>query len=497
MSFVSTAFIAFVILCIAGYYLIPKKYQWCWLLVFSYIYYLAAGPGYVIFLLFSTVITYVGGIRAEQGSKAAVPAVLLLDFGALAVIKYTNFVVGTFAGIIGFEFHELDILLPLGISFYTFQTAGYLLDVYWKRCSAERNFLHFALFVSFFPQIMQGPISRYGQLADQLFAEHSFELRRIESGLYRIAWGFFKKMVIADNAALYVSAIFDNYMTLRGYGVLGVLMYSAQLYADFSGGIDIVIGIAECLGITLAENFRQPFFATSIGDFWHRWHITLGTWMKDYVFYPISLSAWMGKFKKLCRRKFGKQIARTLPIAIANVIVFLVVGVWHGAAWKFIIYGIYNGLIIGVSGMLTNVFRDMKKKFGIRKDSERFHLFQIVRTFVLVNISWFFDRADTVGQAFAMMKNAVTHFNPAQLLSVPVGPGGSTNFTVIAIVIILFGTAVVFAVSVLRERGTDVAGWIMARPFALRIAVYLAVLMLLPALGQPPAITGGFIYAQF
>ena len=158
----STAFIIFVILCIAGYYLIPKQYQWCWLLVFSYIYYLAAGPRYVIFLLFSTVITYVGGLRAEQGSKAAVPVVLLLDFGALAIIKYTNFVLGTFAGIAGIEFHELDILLPLGISFYTFQTAGYLLDVYWKRCKAEHNFLHFALFVSFFPQIMQGPISRYG-----------------------------------------------------------------------------------------------------------------------------------------------------------------------------------------------------------------------------------------------------------------------------------------------------------------------------------------------
>ena len=304
-------------------------------------------------------------------------------------------------------------------------------------------------------------------------------------------------MVIADNALYFVNALFDEYRQYPGLAVIAVLMYSAQLYGDFSGGIDVVIGIGMLFGIEMDENFRQPFFAISIADFWHRWHITLGTWMKDYVFYPISLSGWMRSVKKLSRDAFGKKTARTLPIAIANVLVFLVVGVWHGAAWKYIIYGLYNGLIIGVSGMLADNFRDMKKKLGIGKDSKPFYLFQVLRTFLLVNISWFFDRADTVGQAFHMMKNAVTRFTPAALLTIPVGPGGSTNFTLIALAIILFGCLIVFAVSLMKERGTDASGLIMGQPFIFRIAFYLILLMMLPALGQPPAITGGFIYAQF
>ena len=495
MSFVSTAFLAFVILCTAGYYLIPKKYQWCWLLAFSYIYYLAAGPGYIIFLLFSTVITFIGGLRAEQGSKAAVPIVLLLDFGALAVIKYTNFFAGTFAGILGFEFHELDILLPLGISFYTFQTAGYLLDVHWKRCKAEHNFLHFALFVSFFPQIMQGPISRYSQLAGQLFEEHSLDLKRIESGLYRIAWGFFKKMVIADNAALYVSSIFDNYMTMRGYGVLGVLMYSAQLYADFSGGIDIVIGIAECLGITLAENFRQPFFAVSISDFWHRWHITLGTWMKDYVFYPVSLSKWMGNFGKWCRKHLGKDIGRAMPICVGNIIVFLVVGVWHGPAWHYIVYGLYNGLIIGISGLLAKNYRSWKKKLKINDKGKGFKLFQIVRTFILVNISWYLDCSGSVGQAFMMFRDSILRFRiSGEVIDTFYTWSGSQGVTLACII---FGCAIVFTHSIMKERGMDVRAELLTKPVYVRCAVLFLLLISLVLIGNQPLSVGGFIYANF
>ena len=369
MSFVSIEFMVFTAVCAAGYYMIPKKYQWVWLLVFSYVYYLAAGPSYLFFILFATTVTYLGGLWAEAGARWAVPAVLLADFGMLAFIKYTNFVLGNINGLFGTNIRELKLLLPLGISFYTFQATGYLLDVHWKRCKAERNPFRFALFLAFFPQIMQGPIGRYSRLADQLYAEREFDMARIERGLYRIVWGFFKKIVIADNAVLYVDAIFDNYNTMPGYGIMGILLYGAQLYADFSGGIDIVIGIAEMLGITLDENFTQPFFATSITDFWHRWHITLGTWMKDYLFYPVTLSRWMGKFGKWCRTKFGKNIGRALPICLANIIVFLVVGIWHGPAWHNIFYGLYNGVIIGISGLLAKNYRDWKKKFGIEKDS--------------------------------------------------------------------------------------------------------------------------------
>ncbi len=502
MSLNSLVFVIFVFLGVIVYYLIPGKYQWCWLLAASYIYYIANGRGLVVFLAITTVSTWLAGLvlskEADDKKRRIITAVtLVFNFGILGILKYTNFIIFNFNQITGGHLPFVDFALPIGISFYTFQSMGYLLDVCWKRQEAEQNLLRFALFVSFFPQILQGPIGRYSGLASQLYEEHRPDAVRMERAVLRILWGFFKKMVIADNAVYFVNALFDDYRQYPGLAVFAVLAYSVQLYGDFSGGIDVVIGIGMLFGIEMDENFRQPYFAVSISDFWHRWHITLGTWMKDYVFYPISLSGWMGRFKKFCRKKFGKQIARTLPIAVANVIVFLVVGIWHGAAWKYIIYGIYNGFIIGLSGMLTNVFRDTKKKLGISRDSERFRLFQIARTFILVNISWFFDRADTVGQALAMMRNSVTRFTPAKLLDVPVGPGGSTNFTAIALVIILFGTAVVFAFSLLRERGVDVAAWIMQRPLAVKTAIYLVLLMMLPALGQPPAITGGFIYAQF
>ena len=206
MSFVSVEFLAFTAICTAGYYLIPKRAQWVWLLIFSYVYYLAQGPQYIFFILFATAITYLGGLWAESGSKAAVPVTLLLDFGMLAAVKYTNFMIGNLNGLFGTEIREMRLLLPLGISFYTFQATGYLLDVHWKRVRAERNPFRFALFLSFFPQILQGPIGRYGRLADSLYAEKEFDMERILRGLYRIAWGFFKKIVIADNADIMVFA---------------------------------------------------------------------------------------------------------------------------------------------------------------------------------------------------------------------------------------------------------------------------------------------------
>ena len=495
MSFVSIEFMVFTAVCAAGYYMIPKKYQWVWLLVFSYVYYLAAGPSYLFFILFATTVTYLGGLWVEAGARWAVAAVLLADFGMLAFIKYTNFVLGNINGLFGTNIRELKLLLPLGISFYTFQATGYLLDVHWKRCKAERNPFRFALFLAFFPQIMQGPIGRYSRLADQLYAEREFDMTRIERGLYRIVWGFFKKIVIADNAVLYVDAIFDNYNTMPGYGIMGILLYGAQLYADFSGGIDIVIGIAEMLGITLDENFTQPFFATSITDFWHRWHITLGTWMKDYLFYPVSLSRWMGKFGKWARTKFGKNIGRALPICLANIIVFLVVGIWHGPAWHNIFYGLYNGVIIGISGLLAKNYRDWKKKFGIEKDSRLFYCFQVIRTFILVNISWYLDRAGSTHQALIMMRDSITKFRiGVDIIDASSTWAGSAYAPLIAA---LFGCLVVLIHSILRERKIDTRSLLIKKPVVIRCLVLFLLLMSLVVIGNKPLSQGGFIYANF
>ena len=369
------------------------------------------------------------------------------------------------------------------------------MDVYWKRCEPERNPLRFALFVSFFPQILQGPIGRFDRLAHQLYESHSFDRVRIERGVQRILWGYFKKLVVADTAAIFVNAAFDEYTTYTGIAIFGVLAYSAQLYGDFSGGMDIVIGIAQLFGVELDENFKRPYFAVSITDFWHRWHITLGTWMKDYVFYPVTLSGWMGKFGKWGKKVFGKKIGRTLPICVANLIVFFVVGVWHGAAWKYIVYGMYNGIIIAFSGLMAENYRKWKKKLHISGKETWYYLFNVIRTFVLVVISMYFDRADSVRQAFHMMKQSITQFAPAQLLLIPAGKQG-TSFTPYALVIIAVGCIILFVISLLQERGVKIRESLARLPLPVTVAIYFCMLISIGLFGST-AVARGFIYAQF
>lgn len=504
MSLVSNLFLLFVAASVLVYYIVPHKFQWLVLLCFSYIYYLAGGVRYVGFLLFSTLVTWLIALVVEKteakgshkGARNLLVLGLLLNFGMLGVVKYTNFAIENLNALFHMNLRGMDILLPLGISFYTFQSSGYLLDVYWKRCEAEKNPVKYALFVSFFPQILQGPIGRYSRLAHQLYEPHKFEGKNITRGFERILWGFFKKMILADWAAVFVDAIFDNPDQYSGLALFGVLFYTVQLYADFSGGMDVVIGIASMFGIELDENFKRPFFSISITDFWHRWHITLGTWMKDYVFYPVSLSGWMGKFGKFAKKKFGKTYGRALPICVANLIVFLVVGIWHGAAWKFIVYGIYNGVIIAFSGLMTKNYREWKKKLHIDDKSTGWHIFQIIRTFLLVNISWYFDRADTIPQALTMMKNSVTYFEPAQILNIQFGQM-NLKYTPVFIAVLLVCCAICFVVSFLQERGTKIRQSLSTKIWVIRWAIYLAMIFAMPLLGRMPDTAGGFIYAQF
>lgn len=509
MALTSMQFVLFVLAAVLGYYLIPRRFQWMWLLLFSYIYYVAGGWQIAFFLLFTTLTTYgtalgmeriaaacTGKKEARKKKRRMVWLGMLLNFGMLAVLKYTNFAIININEIFGSEITMVDFLLPLGISFYTFQSMGYLMDVYWEKIEAEKNVFRFALFVSFFPQILQGPIGRYSRLAGQFYAEHKFQGEQICRSLELILWGFFKKMVLADNAAVFVNAIFDDPHRYSGLAIAGVLGYSIQLYGDFSGGMDVVQGVAGLFGITLDDNFKRPYFAMSIANFWHRWHITLGTWMKDYVFYPISLSGWMGRFGKFARKRMGKTIGRALPICIANVMVFLLVGVWHGAAWRFIAYGLYNGLIIGFSGMMAGNYRKWKSALHIKNDSRGYHVFQVVRTFVLVNISWFFDRADSLGDAFYMMKQAVTSFEWSQIWTITTTAGGS-SYTALILAVLAVGCTVLFAVSILQERGMHIRQTLAERPVALRMAIYLVLLFAIPAFGNPPLSSGGFIYANF
>lgn len=503
MSLVSNVFILFVLSSVLMYYMVPKKIRWWILLVSSYCYYLASGVQYLFFIIFSTIVTYISAIAIDKADvneekkikKRLLVIGLLLNFGSLGVVKYTNFIIENINAICRMDIPGMNLLLPLGISFYTFQSSGYLLDVYWKRTLPERNIFRYGLFVSFFPQILQGPIGRHARLAEQLYIGHSFEWSRIQSGLERILWGFFKKMVLADWAAVFVEAIFGNPEYYNGLAIFGVLFYSVQLYADFSGGMDVVIGIASLFGITLDENFKRPYFAVSISDFWHRWHITLGTWMKDYVFYPLSLSKGMSKFGKFGKKVFGKKVGRKLPICLANLIVFFLVGVWHGPAWKFIAYGMFSGIIIAFSGLMGDQYRKWKKALRIPTNANWYRMFMILRTFVLVNISWFFDCSDSVKEALLMMRQAVTSFKPDQLLLIAAGREG-TAFTPYVLAIILLGCILLLIVGILQERGIRIRETIAKQNIVVYFVVYICLLLSIGFFGSTAAVRG-FIYAQF
>ncbi|MGN1467865.1 MAG: MBOAT family O-acyltransferase [Ruminococcus sp.] len=494
MSYTTINFLAFVAITMLVYFLFPlRKQKWIVLLAASYVFYLFAGYKYVAFILFTTVSTYLVALwidKISQSSKNALKKnkqdwsreqkkkfknstkikkrlvmalVLVLNFGILAFLKYYNFFAGSLndvIGIFGWDFSAptLKLFLPLGISFYTFQSMGYIVDVYREKVAPEKNPAKFALFVSFFPQIIQGPISFYDQLAHQLYEPHKFDFTNFKHGMELILWGYFKKLVIADRAVVVITAATgDNYVNFGGTTItFSVLMYALQLYADFSGGIDISRGIAKIFGIEMVDNFKRPYFAKSINDYWRRWHITLGAWMKNYLFYPLAMSnLFINASKKMKNTKFGNtkagaHIAKVLPTSIASLIVFLMVGIWHGANWKYVAFGLWNGVIIMLSILLKPVFEFVIKKLHINAKSFAYDVFQMFRTFIIVLVGYVFDIAPNFTGAIDMMKRSLFNQDFSQ---------GWAQIKTLGLdkkeyAIIFAGMLLMFVVSVIQERNS-------------------------------------------
>ena len=317
-----------------------------------------------------------------------------------------------------------SLLLPLGISFYTFQSMGYLIDVYRKTARAERNPAKLALFVSFFPQLVQGPISRFSSLAPQLFGAHAFDGNGFRAGLARVTWGYFKKLVVADTAMVAVKQLVEGYQTYTGaYVALLILLYSAQIYGDFTGGIDITIGLSEMMGIRLAENFDRPFSSRSTKEYWRRWHMTMGTWFTDYVFYPLSVCNPMQRFSKWSRAHLGKGVGKRLPVYTATVATWFLTGLWHGAGWNFIVWGLLNCLVILVSQELQPLYDRFGKAFPTLVASRGWGCWQAVRTFLLMGLIRSLDCYRNVPRTFALWGSMLTTWNWGELLR-----GGLTSF---------------------------------------------------------------------
>ena len=513
MTFTSLLFALFAGITILIYYLFPlKKYQWTVLLVASYFFYVYNSYKYTVFILFTTLTIYfaAAGIEkisadtkqkvrsmkgvwtaeekkafksaAEKRKRGIMAAALLANFGILFVIKYLNFLAGGLMHLFGHAAGDAQIvslLLPLGISFYTFQATGYLIDVFRGTVKAEKNLFRFALFVSFFPQIIQGPISAFDQLGEQLFAEHRPEWHRFKSGGELILWGLFKKLVIADRLFAAINMVAGDYRSYPGEMILfASLMYALQLYADFSGGIDIARGVARMLGIDLENNFRQPYFSRSINEYWRRWHITLGAWMKKYVFYSLAVSSlFLNISKRLAGTAFGrtsagKHISRTLPTAFASLIVFMLIGIWHGANSRYIGFGLWNGLVIMFSTLMAPAYEKAIKALHIKAESAAWKLFQMVRTFVVVLIGYYFDIAPDIKGAFDMMWRSVADLHTDLSLS----QIHELDLALSDLAVVAYGAAVMLYFSIRLERsGLEAPGDLLdRRPAWLQWIVLLA-----------------------
>lgn len=526
MSLISVSFLFFCIILILLYFIVPKKIQWTILLLFSGIFYAMAGIKNVIYILITALSAWASALlieKIDKGTKKYIKnnlghinleekklinkkskakrrtilvLALLLNIGILCVFKYANFaldqinaVLGSFGS--GFSFNYLSLIVPLGISFYTFQTLGYLIDVYWSKNEACKNPLKLLLFTSFFPQITQGPISNYSQLSSQLFSPHSFEYCNLVNGIQRMVWGFFKKIAIADLLAPYVEATFMNYGQYSGLTVLiGIFFYSIQIYADFSGYMDIVCGLCRTMGIKLTENFERPYFSKSIAEYWRRWHMSLGNWFKTYLYYPIAVSKWNTSLGRKVSQKFGRSAGRNLPASIALVAVWLTTGLWHGANWGYVVWGGLNGFFIIFSMWMEPCYELLKNKLKIK--GRIWEYTRIVRTFILVTFIKVLPEVGGLGAGLGLWKRIFTNY------SIPSSLHALLPFaSKIPMIIIIFGTCLMLLVSIAQEK-ISVYNYFnklpnIARLFCLSLLVALTIFARFCMGGSG----SGFMYAQF
>lgn len=507
MLFTSYGFLGFFIVLFLLYYMIPGKYQWMLLLAASWLFYCFASPKYLPYLLGVTVLTYAAALgmsrsleRQKQYLKEHKPELdregrkrykqaqlkkrrrwlagsIVLVLGILAAAKYMNFFIAGINGILEagkrkpLSFWELA--MPLGISFYTLRAIGYLVDVYRESIEAEKSFFRFALFLSFFPLLIQGPVSRYGDLAETLYEGHSADRKRICCGLQRMLWGYFKKLVIADRILAGVSVILGAPETYQGaYLFAGMLLYTIELYADFTGGIDITIGIAQTLGISVQENFNRPYFSKSLKEYWRRWHISMCSWFREYVFYPVSVSPAMQKFAKWGKAHFGGQAGKRLPVYVSSFIVWFATGLWHGASWNFIVWGLLNWAVLMVSEELEPLYARFHRRFSIG-GKWIYKAFMTARTFLLICVLNLFDCYESAGTTLRMLASVFRAGNWSVLTD------GSLLFpgiTAADYCIAAAGVAVVFSVSLLQRRGS-MRDRIARLAYPLRVSVWFGLFL--------------------
>lgn len=504
--------VAFLPICIIVYSIIPQKTKKYFLLFASMVFFWLVSGQLIVYLILTIMSVHYFGIwldRIQSKRNAAVKAapkeerkalkkvflhqsrlVLLfaavIHIGVLLVIKYSPFFttnVNNLFALLNVPL-QLDIpsyIMPIGISFFTLQAISYLFDVYRGLIKADDNIFRLALFMSFFPQIVEGPICRYGQTADQLWNVKQIEFENLKLGAQRILFGLMKKLVIADRLNPLIKEVFSNYSNYQG-GIIAIaaVCYTIQLYMDFSGTMDAVMGIAQIFGVTMPENFQRPFFSKSISEFWQRWHITLGTWFKDYIFYPVTMSKPMKNLTSSARKKLGNHFGPLLAGSVALFCVWFCNGLWHGSAWNYIFFGMYHFALILAGNIISPAVTATNKKLHINADCFAYRTMQMVRTTILVIIGELFFRAEGLKDGLAMFGKMVTDFNFSTLDSTLMD---KLKIDVQDIIIVAVALVIIFVISVLNEKGINIRLSLKKKNIVIRWGLLYALIMFIVIFG--------------
>ncbi len=490
MLFNSLEFLIFFPIVVLAYFLIPQRVRYLWLLGASYYFYMCWNAEYALLMATSTVITWLSGIfigraKTGRGKKLTVAASFVLNLAILFYFKYFYFTmdnINMVRQMLGLSqlVPKFDVILPVGISFYTFQALSYTMDVYRNEVVPEKNFFRYALFVSFFPQLVAGPIERSKNLLCQVNDKHYFDYLRVRGGLLIMLWGFFLKLVIADRAAILVNTVYNAAENYSGILLLlATLVFAAQIYCDFASYSLIAKGAAKVMGFELMDNFRQPYLSTSIAEFWRRWHISLSSWFKDYLYIPLG-----GNRKGVVRKYFNLMV------------VFLVSGLWHGASWNFVIWGAIHGLYQIVGAVTLPARKLVCAVLGINRKTGQYKCFQRIITLALVTFGWIFFRSDSLSGSIMIVKKIFLELAPWTLYG-----GGlfSMGLDGANIVVLILALLVLLWVSICENSGKEVFAKIESSHIITRWTAYFALLfgVLIFGIYGPGFEASQFIYFQF
>lgn len=503
-------YLLFLPIAILLYSLVPKKAKPYMLLFANNVFFFLISGKLIAYLLFSTVSIHHFGLWLDNIQKErklllkglskeekkpvkeandkkqnlVLALAVVIHIGILIVLKYTPFFtfnLNTLLAHFDVQIMEMKFMIPIGISFYTLQAVSYMADVRRGVIKADRNLIRLALFLSFFPQIMEGPITRYSETAERLYDCDKIQYKNFVFGFERIVFGLAKKIIIADRLNGFVKAVFNGYENYDGSIILlAAIAYTLELYMDFSGAMDVGLGTAQIFGVKLPENFRQPFFSRNISEFWSRWHITLGTWFRDYIYYPMSLSKFSKKMTAFGRKRLGNYYGPLLPGTIALFCVWVCNGLWHGSAWMYLFFGMYHFGLITLGNIFTPLINKGYEKLHIDKNKLPCVMLQTVKTSFLVVIGELFFRANGLRAGLEMFFKMMTHFSFKALSLENIS---KINLDYLDIIVVLVATAVVFVLSILKEKNVDVTGKLSEKNIVIRWGVVITAIIAIVIFG--------------